>query len=189
MSPFLLLCVLCRSWANTPPPLPVKFKRFAWNAVPLEFFVCTAVFTNSHRGRQLTSWAYAGSFFFSNSLSALVRMLHIIFTYFMTAARTWCCSWSCFIPVMCSCIDHLFTLQKMYRNCCYCYSQFAFFLFVIRPLLDTCRFCDIKFDLCYMGKAYLCGTALVWHWHWRSLLWRSQDFLPEASFTARVAEH
>lgn len=167
MRPFLLLYVLCRSWANAPPPLPVKFKRFVWNAVPLGVLCMHSSlyqFT-SWFSQQLTSWAHAAASCFFNSLSVLVRMLHIIFTYFMTAARVWCCSWSCFNPVMCSCIDHLFTLQRMWRNCCYCYSQFAFFLFVIRPLLDTCRFCDIKFDLCYMGKAYLCGTALVWHWH------------------------
>lgn len=158
MSPFLLLCVLCRSWANTPPPLPVKFKRFVWNAVPLGV-LCMYSSLYQFTSRQLTSWAYAAAFFFFVSLSVLVRMLHIIFTYFMTACA-WCCSWSCFNPVMCSCIDHLFTLQRMYRNCCYCYSQFAIFLFVIRPLLETCHFCDIKFGLCSWEKPIYVG----WLW-------------------------
>lgn len=120
----------CADHEQTHRPL------FQWNLRDLfgmlflwESFVCTAVFTNSHGG-SVHSWLPEHMLlllFFFNSLSVLVRMLHIIFTYFMTAARVWCCSWSCFNPVMCSCIDHLFTLQRMYRNYCYCYSQFCVF--------------------------------------------------------------
>lgn len=99
-------------------PFRIHLMRFIWRALHLEFLYALFVVLFGFTFESMSSWLSGCVlvFFFT----FLVRMLHFIFTYFITAAHAWCCWWSCFIGVMCSCVDRLFTLEMVYRNCCYC---------------------------------------------------------------------